>query len=53
MLENISLCIDDKCPMKATCKRWYKRYRPSEYQAYADFQRIDDKCDFYIEVENV
>lgn len=47
-MDNISLCTDSECPTKTTCRRWHEKYKPFEYQSYADFRRFEDKCEFYI-----
>jgi hypothetical protein len=54
MMADITMCVDHKCPMKATCYRYMAK--PDEYaQSYGQFNRraSDQKCRHFWDVKRV
>lgn len=47
-MPDISMCKNNKCPLKETCYRY--RANPSSYQSYANFT-YKDGCDYYWKFE--
>lgn len=50
-MPDYSLCVDHNCPSKYKCYRYMAE--PNEFrQAYSDFSREGQKCDYYFPIEN-
>lgn len=47
-MSDITLCVNDFCPMRSNCKR-YRKGDGSPLQSYSYFnEENDDKCDFQL-----
>ena len=47
---DISLCRNENCTLKNTCKRYLSK--PDTYQCYFNGNFINGKCEFYIKVKD-
>lgn len=48
---DITLCVNDKCPIKKKCYRWMCQDK-NEYQSYAKFEPKDGECEHFIDLDN-
>ena len=50
-MPDISMCSNDKCPLREECYRF--KATPSEYQSYAnlEYNENDQTCEWFWEIE--
>jgi hypothetical protein len=53
-MPDITLCINEDCPLKDKCKRNSKHYEKLIHQSFTKFELKDGKCKYYkpIQKEN-
>lgn len=47
-MPDISLCVNKKCPLKASCYRF--RAVPSSIQSYTCFEPTEGKCEHFLKI---